>query len=765
MDKKIFSLIISNLLIISTGASQNHLIANAQTNQDPLSAAQGPKQSSDLPSLGSIMSKVMLAYGGKDALLKQLSFCTIEGKLFNPDSNDLQNLSSSFKEQRLSFKTRIEVNNEGNITVRTCDGLRSWQTINGALTNLDLADTNRIKAQRERKPAALAHYLDAGYSFYLLGRKQGKNGSEYLIEVKDQDGTATIFHVDDKNYLVQEIEYDDTIGNSTQKVNTVYSQYRPIGGTMFAFQQETSIAGHPTSVLQVESIDFERPIDSKLFEHPDTRQRFKLTSNVNIPFEYFQNEIIVHAKINDSEPLDFIVDTGATDTIIDRKVAADCFLTKDSELAIKSAQGNVKSNVSNISKFELSGVTFNDLSCLITDMTNQSRILDRKIAGIIGTNLLNQFTFTINYGATRLTLQDMATFRPPAGSTVINFQNKQGPIIECLINGKEKLDFLIDTGAAGNFLPTDIAKRHLGSSKVQISNGIGLDSKITKLGTVTLDSILLGNQSVTKPEFQYLQEDANTQGKEGFFWNSRVGIIGNALLECFIVSIDYKNKRIVIHPDMAGRNDHSLDEIIKEADQKLVVMRDFRGAAEGYRKALSMAESINNQKKVAVTLGRLGNLYRIMSKDLGRPEQAKEAWAYYTKAQEKSRAINDKKIEARILADWSLLYSDNKQYGEASETINAALLLNPNDANILVDYAVQLWRTGQHLEMQRYIEKALSLEPSNWQALWYQVKLAEVFRDNAKLKNTLKEILKYYPWSKTAAQRLNSLQNSAGPAY
>jgi hypothetical protein len=56
--------------------------------------------------------------------------------------------------------------------------------------------------------------------------------------------------------------------------------------------------------------------------------------------------------------------------------------------------------------------------------------------------------------------------------------------------------------------------------------------------------------------------------------------------------------------------------------------------------------------------------------------------------------------------------------------------------------------------MQKYIDKALFFDPSNWQALWAQFKLSEKFMDYAKGITTLKEITRYYPWSKLAASKL-----------
>jgi hypothetical protein len=80
---------------------------------------------------------------------------------------------------------------------------------------------------------------------------------------------------------------------------------------------------------------------------------------------------------------------------------------------------------------------------------------------------------------------------------------------------------------------------------------------------------------------------------------------------------------------------------------------------------------------------------------------------------------------------------------------------------------VQLYRAKQFPDMQKYVEKALFLDPSNWQALWFQVKLSETFFDTPRVVATLKEILRFYPWSKLAQDKLanlNGLTNPAAPA-
>jgi hypothetical protein len=89
--------------------------------------------------------------------------------------------------------------------------------------------------------------------------------------------------------------------------------------------------------------------------------------------------------------------------------------------------------------------------------------------------------------------------------------------------------------------------------------------------------------------------------------------------------------------------------------------------------------------------------------------------------------------------------------------IASALQLAPQDAQVNVDYAVHLYRGKLFAEMQKFVDKALFLDPTNWQALWYQVKLSETFFDTPRVVTTLKELLRFYPWSKLAREKLSAL--------
>lgn len=214
----------------------------------------------------------------------------------------------------------------------------------------------------------------------------------------------------------------------------------------------------------------------------------------------------------------------------------------------------------------------------------------------------------------------------------------------------------------------------------------------------------------------------------------------------------------MIKPNSQFEITYELDSALNAGDAALYTKRDFRQAEFAYQKAIVLADTAHNLRYQALAQGRMGNLRRVMSHDLKRPEHAQNSYQYFKKANELATQGDFKDAQGRILADWSLLYSENGQIPEAQQTMQKALLLAPKDAVVNVDYAVHLFRDRLYAEAQKYIEKALFYDPSNWQALWYQVKLSEMFQDILKQKTILKEILQCYPWSKVAETKLQALE-------
>lgn len=671
-------------------------------------------------------------------------------------------------------ETKSETRSNQPSEVLGFDGHNGWRLVGKEASALSGDELDALTEKVCRHPGLLTYWQEPDTELKLVGRTLYKQLPVYTLTLVAKGRTPTTFYVDEKNFLVIALAYDIAgAGDKSVHYTIEYSQYRPTGGTLFPFRQIQLKDQVRESELLLTSASVGQPVEDSLFDRPKQTGRFRLSRSLTVPFEYADNEIVVKCRLNNSEDVDFLFDTGASDTIIDRRIAAQNFLAKQDKFDIAAYSGIVQANRSELKRFEIGSLVLNDVPVRVLDMSAQSRQMGRQIAGIIGTNIISQFLVTIDYSKPNLVFEDMETAVRPIKAANVPFIVRQLPYIKVSLNGRDEQLLLVDTGAAFNHLPTGVAQRHVQGDPAavrHVTEATGLDGRPVQLGRVVIDSVGLGGLTRRGVPFTYpIQQEKRLspkkptpEGKEraGFFQDSNFGILGNPFWENFIVTVDYRFQRLLLQQNPVYKLRNDMDDALSRGDNMLVARRDYRQAEVYYQKALLLADGSRDIKMQARLLGRLGNLRRLMAKDLNRPEHAKAAYQYFVRAQELAKKVGARDVEGRILADWSLLYSDNGQRAIAKQAIDRAMVLAPQDANVNVDCAVHLYRAKLFPEMQRYVEKALFLEPSNWSALWYQVKLSENFQDLPRVVATLKEILRFYPWSKVAQEKLASVKAS-----
>lgn len=772
-------------------------------------------------SLEDIVQKALTAYGGKESLAQVVAGSTLVGKKIT--ETDSGKVEAGYRCMRKGDKWRLDIEaapagspaadlakaqpadsqrGESDTAggagetrppdtkppetkrppaeITACDGRRAWRSQGKDLSDLSKEEFDFVNEKLERQPTLLTLWQEPGVNFKLVGPAQYKDQPVFAVEVGRDEKSPTTLYIDQKNYLVVALTYKIS-STGAQKGGTVavdYSEYRPSGGTLLSFRQVETVDDKTSYILELTSASIGGAIDDAVFDRPRQEGRYKLDRNVVVPFEYSQNEIIVKVRINNSEDLLFLLDTGASDTIVDRRIAAQNFLAKQGQWDIAGYAGLVAAQRSQLKRMEIGGLILNDVPVRVLDLSQQSRQMSRNIAGIIGTNIISQFALTIDYSKPSLTFGDLETFERPARAVAVPFVYKQLPFVRVLLNGKDEQILLVDTGAAFNHLPTKVAQRHIVGDPANVrhvTEGTGLDGRPVQLGKVVIDNLSIGGLPQRSVSFTYPIEREQPQARRpaggatatperqertGFFQNSNFGILGNPFWQNFTVLVDYRFQRLLLIQNPTVKLRDEIETAMSLGDQKLVIHRDYRAAEAQYQRGLILVDTMRDSKVQARLLGRMGNLRRIMAKDLNRPEHAKAAYQYFVKAQEIARKVSAHDVEGRVIADWSLLYSDNGQHGEAKQTIDRAIQLAPQDPNVNVDAAVHLYRAKLYPEMQKYIEKALFLEPSNWQALWYQVKLSEMFMDTPRAVATLKDILRFYPWSKVATDKLKKINES-----
>jgi predicted aspartyl protease len=708
--------------------------------------------------LSDLMPKIFLAYGGKDSFEKlDKSYVMIgEQSEVGPDARP-----AKLREVRKNSAFRIDVEPGGeSAPISTVyDGVAAWKATGKVVEELPADQAALLRSQRDRQPAVLTHFEQPGYVFKLIGRTTYRATPAYAIEVTHEGGEPITVYVDEKEYHVIGIAYKGIDPNTKTSANIAidFSQYRPAAGTVVPFKEVQFVDDKPVLEIAFTSVDTSAEVDDTQFRRPDRPNEIRLGKAASVPFEYSHKEIVIKVRVNGSEPLDFLLDTAATQTVLDRRVAAETFLDKQGALQIMAAGGAMPAQTTTVPRMEIGDVVLGDVQALMLDMTPQMRQMGKRIAGIIGANVLSKFAVTIDFGRSQVVFNDSASYKPPAGASLISFTNKQGPLVKAVLAPGVEVACLVDTGAAFNNLPSAVAKKFLGLATPHMTEGTGLDGRPVKLATVNIPMVKLGAQTIRNVSFTYSVDQELQAQTRGFVQASNAGVLGNPFWQNFALTLDYKFQRLVLQPNTVVTARQEIDQLISSGDSKLVIYRDLRAAESAYQRALLKLQTVADAKLQAKIWGRIGNLRRVMAKDLSRPEQSRIAYEYFSKAQELAHKLQDRDVEGRILGDWSLLYLDNGQVPAAQQALQGATLYAPQDPQVNVDFAVYLYKMQMYPDMGKYVEKALFLDPSNWQALWYKVKLAEMFADQQQLKDTLKEILKFYPWSKVAQDKLAAM--------
>ena len=734
-----------------------------------LASSQNLKKDAEL-SADDIIEKSLTAYGGRARLQEFSNDSLLSGQITYWKEGGL---SYPYKHARKDGRWRTEsqlpsqgsTSDTNGLQITCFDGATCWEAFGANATVVSPGQAKWLTDAEKRQPFLLVDWMEPGFKFKLLGPTTYKNVPVWAMEVEHEGEPTTTLFLDQTNYLVSAITYPAKEPNQGKPVNIAieYSQYRPASGVLWPYRQTRLLNDQAIEQIDLNSCTGTSVLAPDYFSMPGAAQVVRLGKVIVVPFDYAQREIVCKGRIEDSEEVILLFDTGSSETIVDRHLAAQQFLSKGSDFKISTMGGNVSSQTTTIKRLEIGNLIANDVAARLLDLTPQSRQLGKPIAGIIGMNVIGSYLVTIDYSKPNITFADSIAGNRPTDLNSVAFTQTTAPLVKVTLPGNDSVECLMDTGAAFNHLPQSAARRHLSGDKTQsrhVTEGTGLDGRPLQLGTVTIDPVTIGSQSLHRVSFTYpvnaveTKIPANGLGTEP---RREFGILGNPFWQNFVVTIDSRFQRLLLKPNPFATVRSEMESAIAAGDAALSTKRDFRVAEYSYQRAAVLADSARDVRYQSMSQGRLGNLRRIMAHDLQRPEHAKASYTYFSKADELARKADLKDVEGRILGDWSILYSDNGQPVEARQAIDKAMALAPQDANVNVDLAVHLFRNHLFPEAQKYIEKALFLDPGNWQALWYQVKLSEMFADVKKEKEILAEILRYYPWSKVAQDKLKSL--------
>jgi len=236
-----------------------------------------------------------------------------------------------------------------------------------------------------------------------------------------------------------------------------------------------------------------------------------------VPFELRDGHlIVVKASVPGLDRMaNLLVDTGATDTVVNRKLARQVGLRALPVMGIKLAAFGSGMKVERVLLRELRlGRRLITRSCLSADLPWKD------IDVVIGVDILRGGSFTIDYASSRLMFGGAGASEAAATA----FESQEGLVVITVVLNGQTLRLAVDTGAHliavyGKSVE-GWGKRVIGEKQVKVAHGGGF----IEARQITLPSLEIGAARISRPAVAILEADNPNSKIDGFMGTASLGL-------------------------------------------------------------------------------------------------------------------------------------------------------------------------------------------------------------------------------------------------
>jgi hypothetical protein len=193
--------------------------------------------------------------------------------------------------------------------------------------------------------------------------------------------------------------------------------------------------------------------------------------------------------------------------------------------------------------FSLEGIKFGRQTVVACDIAGRvRRYTGISIGGIIGYDFLSRFVTRIDYEARTISFFHPDSFtRKPPGRWI------EAPLLhrvfslECELDGEYKGVYLVDTGANRSMLqPVYVERNNIPINRSFPLEIMGAGGK-APARLASFDSLKIGDLHITRPVMLIAGKAGGISSLEDIS-----GILGNDILEKFVVTLDYTGQKIML---------------------------------------------------------------------------------------------------------------------------------------------------------------------------------------------------------------------------
>lgn len=341
----------------------------------------------------------------------------------------------------------------------------------------------------------------------------------------------------------------------------------------------------------------------------------------SVPFELYGDHVFVKLKVNNSRDLDFIFDTGDGLTVLNIETAKELKMLSGADAKTTSAEGEISGKLLKHQRIEINNIELKDIEIYETSLRHLEISIGRKIDGIIGYDMLENYVVAMNFDKMSFDLFDSKGYvYKGTGRTLPIKLTSYIPHIPAnivLSNGETiKGEFFVDTGARATidfntpFVNKNGLTDKIGDSYIYLVSGLGKKEYEHHQGKA---------KSLTFSGFGFEDVPVGlSHANHGIQNHKKVaGIFGSGLLRKFNVTYNYpkhemyweKNDR---YKEPFQVNASGLELQLNESMSKVLVHKVFDNSPAESAGITVDSELTEVNGKPAIELG-LAELRRILS--------------------------------------------------------------------------------------------------------------------------------------------------------
>jgi hypothetical protein len=268
--------------------------------------------------------------------------------------------------------------------------------------------------------------------------------------------------------------------------------------------------------------------------------------------------IFVRTRINNSQPLSFALDSGASfPVVIDSRRARDLGLKLQGNLTLEGGAGAGTFEVAMTSGVSVSfgGLELSGQTAAVFALGSLEAIAGRPLDGLIGRDLFTRYVVEIDYLGKKISLYAPQTYTYSGTGESIPIALRGDYLFvpaKIGLPGRPPLEgqFLVDTG--GGFVTAILNAPFARSRGVPApTQGAVLDSSLSGLGgqislhVCRATSFALGKLAIREPVIYVSQDRGGALATADFD-----GVIGGEILRRFKVIFDYSRRRLILEPNI-----------------------------------------------------------------------------------------------------------------------------------------------------------------------------------------------------------------------